>query len=219
MHSFRIAEWLLALVTTRDRAAATVGDLAEGAATRGGVWFWSGVLRTAASLMWRDIAEHPARITGLALLGVYTGMLLLFGFLDGIVFFTAAYLSGKELPLDFTGWKIWLAAPVLFGSLLVGRTLARWGPGRELAACVIFAILAALCNLVPMLRYIVGSDPWWGVLIVPVAAAGGRARRLRATQPDPYKAELLFDQPGKPRASITGRRAECPFLINEMFVN
>ncbi|HEY1753985.1 MAG TPA: hypothetical protein VGG72_01220 [Bryobacteraceae bacterium] len=156
MHSFRIAEWLLALVTTRDRAAATVGDLAERAATRGGVWFWSGVLRTAASLMWRDIAEHPARITGLALLGVYTGMLLLFGFLDGIVFFTAAYLSGKDLPLDFTGWKIWLAAPVLFGSLLVGRMLARWGPGRELAACVIFAILAALCNLshAPLHRWV-----------------------------------------------------------------
>src|ERR1035437_4113180 len=35
MHSVHIAEWILALVTTRDRAASTVGDLTEGAATRG----------------------------------------------------------------------------------------------------------------------------------------------------------------------------------------
>src|ERR1035437_2113127 len=62
MHSVHIAEWILALVTTRDRAASTVGDLTEGAATRGVVWFWCGVLRTAASLLWRDVAEHPARV-------------------------------------------------------------------------------------------------------------------------------------------------------------
>ncbi len=73
MHNINIAEWILALVTTRDRAASTVGDLAEGAATRGAVWFWSGVLRTAASLLWRDIvgterafhrvgADRPGRL-------------------------------------------------------------------------------------------------------------------------------------------------------------
>ncbi len=80
MHNVNIAEWILALVTTRDRAASTVGDLAEVAATRGVVWFWSGVLRTAASLLWRDVAERPARITGLAFFGlaVYIGIDLVF---------------------------------------------------------------------------------------------------------------------------------------------
>lgn len=96
MHSTNIAEWLLALVTTRDRAASTIGDLTEGLATRGAVWFWSAVLRTAASLLWRDIAERPARLTGLAFLGLalYIGIDLLFAGLSGVVFFLAA------------GWKL-----------------------------------------------------------------------------------------------------------------
>jgi hypothetical protein len=70
MHSAHIAERILALVTSRDRAASTVGDLTERAAARDAVWFWSSVLRTAASFLWRDVAEHAARLTGLALLGI-----------------------------------------------------------------------------------------------------------------------------------------------------
>jgi hypothetical protein len=189
MHSFHIAEWLLALVTTPDRAASTVGDLAEGATTRGALWFWSGVLRTVGSLVWRDVVEHPVRITGLALLGVavYVGMYLLFGFLDGLVFFAAAYLSGNHLQLDSIGWKIWFAAPMLVGSLLVGRMLARWAPGRELAACLMYGIFASINELlVPMILGAKGSySALLCVLIVPAGAAWGRSRRLRATQPRP----------------------------------
>jgi hypothetical protein len=37
MHKDRIAEWLLESVTTRERAASTVGDLRETAAARGGL--------------------------------------------------------------------------------------------------------------------------------------------------------------------------------------
>src|SRR6202789_226482 len=153
MHSVNIAEWILALVTTRDRAASTVGDLAEGAAARGVVWFWSGVLRTAASLLWRDIAGQPARLTGLAFLGlaVYIGIDLVFAGLSGVAFFRAAVASGHPLHLDSIGWKLWFTAPVLVSSLLVGRMLAHWAPGRELAACVVYAILASVYNLVPML--------------------------------------------------------------------
>jgi hypothetical protein len=80
MHGNDIAEWILALVTSRDRAASPVGDLTEEAATRGVIWFWSGVLRTAASLLWRDVAEQPVRTIGLACFGItiYMGMDLVF---------------------------------------------------------------------------------------------------------------------------------------------
>lgn len=183
MHSVHIAEWILALVTTRDRAASTVGDLTEGATTRGVIWFWSGVLRTAASLLWRDVAEHPARVTGLAFLGlaVYIGIDLLFAGLSGVAFFWAELASGHPLHLDSIGWKLWFTAPVLVSSLLIGRMLARWAPGRERAACVVYAVLVSIYNLVPMLGDNGGFTALLCVLIVPAGAAWGRYRRLGAT--------------------------------------
>jgi hypothetical protein len=182
MHSVNIAEWILALVTTRDRAASTVGDLTEGAATRGVVWFWSGVLRTAASLLWRDVAENPARVIGLAFLGlaVYIGIDLVFAGLSGVAFFWAAMASGHPLHLDSIGWKLWFTTPALVSSLLIGRMLAHWAPRRELAACVVYAALASIYNLVPMLGNKGALSMLLCILIVPAGAAWGRDRRLRA---------------------------------------
>jgi hypothetical protein len=174
MHSVHIAEWILALVTTRDRAASTVGDLVEGAATRGVAWFWPHALRTAAALLWLDISERPARVTGLAFLGlaVYIGVDLLFAGLSGVAFFW--------LHSDSIGWKLWFTAPALVSSLLIGRMLARWAPGRELAACAVYAILASIYNLVPMLGDNGALSAWLCILIVPAGAAWGRSRRLGA---------------------------------------
>lgn len=180
MHSLHIAEWILALVTTRDRAASTVGDLTEGAATRGVAWFWFGVLRTAASLLWLEVAEHPARVIGLAFLGlaVYIGIDLLFAGLSGVAFFWAA--SGHPLHSDSIGWKLSFTAPALVSSLSIGRMLARWAPRRELAACVVFAILASIYNVVPMLGDNGAFSAWLCILLVPAGAAWGRSRRLAA---------------------------------------
>ncbi len=182
MHSINIAEWILALVTTHDRAASTVGDLTERAATRGVVWFWSGVLRTATALLWRDVAEHLARLTGLAFLGlaIYIGIDLVFAALSGVAFFWTSMVSGHSLPLDSIGWKLWFAAPVLVSSLVIGRMLARWAPGLELAACVVYAILASIYNLVPALGDNGAISALLCILIVPAGAAWGRSRRLGA---------------------------------------
>jgi hypothetical protein len=178
-----IAESILGVVTSRDRAASTVGDLIEGAATRGTVWFWSGVLRTAASLLWRDIVEQSARFTGLALIGlaVYIGIDLIFAGLSGVAFFGTAMASGHPLHLESIGWRLWFTAPVLVSSLFVGRMLARWAPGRELAACVVYAILASIYNLLPMMGDNGALAALLCILIVPAGAAWGRYRRLRAT--------------------------------------
>ena len=48
-------EWLLARLTTPDRASAILGDLAEMAATRGRLWFAAAYLRTLFSLTWRIV--------------------------------------------------------------------------------------------------------------------------------------------------------------------
>jgi hypothetical protein len=141
MPDINIAERILVLVTTRDRGASIVGDLAEGAAARGVFWFWFALLRTAASLLWRNVADEYGRLTGLAFLSlaVYIGVDLVFAGLSGLAFFGAAMASGHPLHLDSIGWKFWFAAPALLTSLLIGRILAHWAPGRELAACVVCA--------------------------------------------------------------------------------
>jgi hypothetical protein len=179
----RFAQWILALITTPDRAASTVGDLMEGAATRGVVWFWSGVLQTAVSLLWRDVVGQPARVTGLAFLGlaIYIGVDLAFAGLSGFAFYGAARATGLPPHLESLSWKLWFIAPVLVSSLFIGRMLARWAPSRELAACVVFAIVASIYNLSPALGDNGAFSALLCALIVPAAAAWGRGRRLRAT--------------------------------------
>jgi hypothetical protein len=183
MPKANIAERILALVTTGDRAASIVGDLTEGTAARGVFRFWPGVLRTAASLLWRNVAEEPGRLTELAFLSlaVYIGVELVFAGLSGLAFFRAAMASGHPLHLDSIGWKLWFAAPVLVSSLFIGRMLAHWAPRRELAACVVYAILVSIYNLVPMFGDNGAFSALVCILMVPAGAAWGRARRLRAT--------------------------------------
>lgn len=149
MPSTHIAEWILRLVTSRARAASTTGDLVEEAATRGMVWFWSRVLRTAASLLWREVAENPARFTSVALMALAVEIVasLLLAGLSGIEFLTAAW-SGHQIQLSSIWWRIGLDGPPLLMSLLVGRMLARWAPDRELAACLAYAILGSIFSLI-----------------------------------------------------------------------
>ena len=75
----RIAEWVLELVTAHERAASTVGDLRESAATRGEAWFWSSVLRTMGSLLWRGIIAEPRMMLWLALRAWLVGLGLCLG--------------------------------------------------------------------------------------------------------------------------------------------
>jgi len=182
MHKTQRAEWILTFVTDRGRAGSIAGDLTEQAATRGAVWFWSGVLRTAASLLWNAVATYPARVTALAFLGlaVYVGIDLLFAGLDGVAFFAAASRSGARLQTDSLGWKIWFAAPTVVSSLLIGRMLARWAAGRELAACLIYAIVVSIYNLVPMLGDNGVFATFCCVVFVVAGTAWGRRRRLCA---------------------------------------
>ena len=62
-----VAEWILRLVTTQERASATVGDLLE--VSSGVVRFWASVLSTATSIAWREAWAHPRQTTWLAVRG------------------------------------------------------------------------------------------------------------------------------------------------------
>jgi hypothetical protein len=154
MRKVQIAEWILGLVTSRDRAASTVGDLLEQAAARGVLWFWSGALRTAASLLWRGVAENPVRITAVAFIGLavdITASLLLAG-VTGLVFFVMPVSAVSSALGAWSGHQVhpsyaWWIAPQLAISVLIGRMLARWAPGRELSACLAFGILGSIFSL------------------------------------------------------------------------
>src|SRR5580692_6426822 len=97
MRNAYIAEWILSLFTTRERAGATVGDLTESASAHGVLWFWSGVLRTALSLLWADFAAEPGFLAGLSfralILNLSFHLLALVGALVATVVITALLLG------------------------------------------------------------------------------------------------------------------------------
>src|SRR5579863_667574 len=131
MRSIHVAEWILGLVTNRERAASTVGDLVEQTPARGAVWFWFGILRTAASLLWRGLADNPVRVTAVAMVGVAIDIVasLLLAGLSGLVFFVGAR-NAHQAPWSSGWWMVGLDGLTLIVSVLVGRILARSAPGR-----------------------------------------------------------------------------------------
>src|ERR1700683_3396306 len=82
MHSAPYAESLLALVTSQERAAAMVGDFTE--SSLGALWFWSSVLRAGFSLLWKDAAANPGRMTELAAGGAVMVLPLSIPFFAGV---------------------------------------------------------------------------------------------------------------------------------------
>ena len=120
----------------------------EETAPRGALWFWSGVLRIMASLLWNGIAENPGRIAGVALIGVAVEAVasMVLAYLAGAVFIHAA-LSGHGIQSNPAEFMVALEASVLLISVFVGRVLARLSPGQELSACLAFAILGSLLTL------------------------------------------------------------------------
>jgi hypothetical protein len=139
----RFAEWILSLVTTRDKAASVAGDFAE--TERGAAAFWLSVLRVAVSLLWKDVAAKPGRSVALAGTGIVVEMAFFVPF--GTLWFLIASVVGSF------GWNGTAAANVVFGGLvasavlpapfLAGRWLARRSPGSEFVPCVPLTLLAA----------------------------------------------------------------------------
>ena len=192
MRNAQIAEWILSLVTTPERAASTVGDLMESAPSRGR--FWLGVLRTGVSLLWREVAVDPARMIGLAVRGtlleivMFMAFVILAAFLGGIVgaVWYAAGIAGASHPITMAiGWVLAGAIGCVLIPFQIGRWLARRAPGRELAPGLAQSILSAVFTL--MAAGFVGTNVFETVLSVmlgpiPMFAGAVWVRRKRLSR-------------------------------------
>ena len=139
MRNAASAEWILSLVS--DNAASTVGDLVEEASSRGALWFWASVLRTAGSHVWRDLSASPWRMVGLAFWGLAASVLAGVGL--------AMPLLLANLNLRDSNWQIPLVNVVICtaGPLLGGWSVARRSNGRELPAAFAVSALEAVLQV------------------------------------------------------------------------
>lgn len=106
-----LAEWILSLVTDREHAASTIGDLIEEAPANKPVWFWNSLMQTAISLLWNGITAAPFQmILGAAivwLVYVFVSFALSFGatvavsLVWGIAYF-AEHHTALELLAEWT---------------------------------------------------------------------------------------------------------------------
>jgi hypothetical protein len=147
MRNAQVAQWILSLVTSPDRASSTVGDLMENSASPGRFWF--GALRTAVSLLWSDVAANPGRMVRLAGCGFLVGLTLAVVWVLVIIPLAVPLRQG-----DPNVWKPWafnvlmLLGAIILVPFLQGRWLARRSPGQELAACLALAILTATVDVI-----------------------------------------------------------------------
>jgi len=159
MPSNDLAEWVLTLVTSQERAASAVGDLLEESEARGSWWFWCSVAHIAFSRLWRQISGTPFGVARVAIHGLFVQIGILLCWYGGI--FMAAWIAVSisvvsfHSPLgDMPPWAThWLAIPFMFllkdllVPLQVGRWMARRYPGREVCGAVTLASLHAAATI------------------------------------------------------------------------
>jgi hypothetical protein len=162
MRRVALAEWILALTVAPDRAATTVGDLVEDASTRGVLWFWSSVLWTALSHLWRDLSAAPFRLVKLALWGCVVEFLLLIVSTEGIIYICGQIdLNIRRLrgyvecssPCGFY-WPgpLWAEKMIIYSlgviivPFLVGWMVGQLSRGKELAAAFTLAFVSVVIH-------------------------------------------------------------------------
>jgi hypothetical protein len=140
------AEWFLRLFTTPDRASALAGDMSEE-----GRVSWFDVLRTAAALFFRSVAEAPVRLVLLLLLGVFVNL----------VCNNLASLPLRPMRQNFQGSEYWWMFGLYFYGVvqdlvapaLTGYALVRLAKGRDITACVAYAIMRTVLPLYFMISH------------------------------------------------------------------
>lgn len=106
-----VAEWILSLFVSRERASAVVGDLVE---RRSGVWLT--VFRVSVSAVSRDLSDRPGPLIFLALQALVLdfALILLGGHLNGNMLVPYPLVTGCCLGL----WLAWRAPGREMGRLL-----------------------------------------------------------------------------------------------------
>ena len=144
-----LAERMLEMVTTSQRAASIIGDLLEEASNRSALWFWLSLLRIFTSHILQDLRNHWLRMIWL-------------GFSEFVIFVIVAML------LESTTHYYLPSAHYLFYGfpILLGWHLARRSHGRELASGVslisMFWIYEVV-SMLPMFWIPVETRSGWGL--------------------------------------------------------
>jgi hypothetical protein len=126
------AEWFLRLFTTPDRAGAIAGDMSEE-----GRVSWFDLLRTVAALFLRNVAVAPFRFLLLVLCGA-------------IVSIASWELANIPVRLRYF-WRFepWVLGTYSFaihrilGASLIGYLLVRLAKGRDITACLAYAVISS----------------------------------------------------------------------------
>jgi hypothetical protein len=144
MHRADLAELLLSLVTTRERAVSVSGDLLEESEGGGAGRFWLLVARTTVRQAWRQMAAAPFGMAGAAVRGWFAGVgadVAAFAII-GLPVLIVMGLLKLGFHIDLSGWAIPFLGTVigLVVPFQVGRWMARRYPGREVAGC--FSLVA-----------------------------------------------------------------------------
>lgn len=151
-----IGERLLRLAMTRERAAATVGDLLEDSVGREASWFWTSLARMIGRTIVGQVQTHIARLAVVAVAGFV--FLATLSFAANVVAAAVWYvlhlvrdhtgleliLPGDSLPLTVPSW-VALFYLRLFLPFEIGRWASRHARGYELASwCVMMLVWPVL---------------------------------------------------------------------------
>jgi hypothetical protein len=136
-----VAEWMLELVTSSQRAASIVGDLLEEASNRHVLWFWFSSLKIFASHLLQDLRNHWLRI-------IWLGFSEFAIYAIGAVFIVGEIIEGKSFLRPYASITQYL----LFGfPILLGWHIARRSHGLELASGLSLSSVFWIYKIVEML--------------------------------------------------------------------
>jgi hypothetical protein len=144
MRSGALAESILALVMTPDRAASTVGDLLEEETSR--LAFWRSIAWTAVSVVWCDLSTAPLSMLGLAMYG-FVIAIVISALLGGVAGLMIAGLASTVPGLSLNAFVLVSVGLSWAGSFGAGMLLAHRAKGREVAACFVLMLLEAFVTM------------------------------------------------------------------------
>lgn len=166
--SAALAEELLALVTTRERAASVAGDLAEESGRRGPFWFGVALARVAAALFSSAFAACRVRLL----------WLLASGFVCWFAVYAAVRSAGavagfQPIVLPLTDcverpWpvQVYLGAALVLSGLLAGAALGTRAPAQGVnGATPLAAGWACLAVVAPLAELAAGTATWHCTLL------------------------------------------------------
>lgn len=202
MRKADVAETLLSLVGSAERARSFVGDLME-ESDRGRVWFWRAVTRLWLAMLGRDLLTAPLAMAISCVAAWFLYMLLsavlaLAAYVVVTLAWGMAYVlnnhTGLELLTDLVRIRFdWppipdaatylIQAVVLFAiaPFHIGRGSARFFRGHEVSLAVVMLVVwTAMAAFVPLVGIGIIARPAMVPVIVSVVLAGALFERFRS---------------------------------------